>query len=118
MPHFPFPLRLSARRQYCNVAKFPFVGPCLLNQAGCRHPTTNRALSLNAEPASRRRISTSPSKQSDEAAVPNLKVDDSNGSSPVNKDEPNLEEFWRKIPMWKDVSADQFMSWMWNVSPV
>ncbi|KAH6646477.1 hypothetical protein BKA67DRAFT_664313 [Truncatella angustata] len=23
-------------------------------------------------------------------------------------------EFWRKIPMWKDVSADQFMSWSWS----
>lgn len=31
---------------------------------------------------------------------------------------PEEDEFWRKIPMWKDVSKEQFMSYQWSVSTV
>lgn len=34
------------------------------------------------------------------------------------KNEAEADEFWRKIPIWKDVPAEQFMSWSWGVSIV
>lgn len=29
---------------------------------------------------------------------------------------PSGEEFWRKVPLWKDVSTESFMSYRWSVS--
>lgn len=29
---------------------------------------------------------------------------------------PSGEEFWRKVPIWKDVSTESFMSYRWSVS--
>ncbi len=28
----------------------------------------------------------------------------------------NQDEFWRKIPVWRDVSAKEFLSYSWTVS--
>lgn len=32
-------------------------------------------------------------------------------TSPISRD-----EFWRKVPIWKDVSMETFMSYRWTVS--
>ncbi len=29
----------------------------------------------------------------------------------------NQDEFWRKVPVWSDVSAKEFLSYSWSVSP-
>ena len=34
---------------------------------------------------------------------------------PKFRSEP-LEDFWRKVPIWQDVSAADFMSYRWSVS--
>ena len=37
---------------------------------------------------------------------------------PVTTNVPqNQDEFWRKVPVWSDVSAKEFLSYSWSVSP-
>lgn len=39
-------------------------------------------------------------------------------SPPLLWSEPRRDteiDFWRKIPQWKDVSSDQFLSWQWGI---
>lgn len=35
---------------------------------------------------------------------------------PVAAQGPERDEFWRRIPIWQDVSANEFLSYRWSVS--
>ncbi|KAI4596248.1 hypothetical protein KJ359_005755 [Pestalotiopsis sp. 9143b] len=67
-----------------------------------------------------RDISSSSAKQAHEAAMPESRLNAFippfmlNGNAQP-KNEAEADEFWRKIPIWKDVPAEQFMSWSWGM---
>ncbi|KAH8676356.1 L-lysine-aminomutase [Xylariales sp. PMI_506] len=66
---------------------------------------------------SRRSISTTAVRHAQEVQIPRT----SPGTpivAPINTEDVVGEEFWRQIPMWKDISAAQFMSWSWNTKNV
>ena len=98
---------MSALRQIHSCQAKPFVSlPNLIR--------TSQRLSS-------RGISSSSVKHAAEVAMPKLKLDEAFSPFMGNmkssaQPEPKLDEFWRKIPMWKDVSAEQFMSYSWSVS--
>ena len=35
---------------------------------------------------------------------------------PVVAQRPKKDEFWRKVPVWQNLSADDFLSYRWSVS--
>ena len=52
------------------------------------------------------------------AAVAETHVANSVGVQlPIAVQVPEREEFWRKIPLWQDASANDFLSYRWSVSP-
>ncbi|KAF7524283.1 hypothetical protein G7054_g11458 [Neopestalotiopsis clavispora] len=97
---------MSALRQIHSCQANPFVSlPNLIR--------TSQRLSS-------RGISSSSVKHAAEVAMPKLKLDEAFSPFMGNmkssaQPEPKLDEFWRKIPMWKDVSAEQFMSYSWSM---
>jgi hypothetical protein len=60
-----------------------------------------------------RTVSTTPIRLGQEAAAMALPEPEDPGQPVAGPD-----EFWRRVPIWKDVNVDQFMSWEWNVSMI
>lgn len=126
MPYLSATLRLPARKQCRLISPFssthvtPFTS---LSRRGPGNPSTIAAYS--GQSTSQRPISTSRSKLAQEATMPPMHWQTSL-PAPVqaqvlaSNDEPTREpeedEFWRKIPMWKDVSVEKFMDYQWSVS--
>lgn len=80
-------------------------------QSPARYSTSIGPTSQAGRIPSIRSVSTTSIRLGQEAAAMAIPEPDDPGQPIAGPD-----EFWRRIPIWKDVSADQFMSWSWNVS--
>lgn len=72
-----------------------------------------------------RGISTLPQRTAPMAAVQQRQAVQEDATAPDTVDmvdqppkpvTPVRDEFWRKVPRWKDVSAEEFLSYSWGVS--
>lgn len=88
-----------------------------------KHALSKGDISRVSRNVASRTISSSSAKHAHEVAMSDSRLNAFvppfilNGKSQPKK-EAEADEFWRKIPIWKDVPTEQFMSWSWGVSIV
>ncbi|KAK9417185.1 hypothetical protein SUNI508_08989 [Seiridium unicorne] len=108
------PSRLPACRQYSAVPKLFSLRQGSPKQFSDYGPATRARPRLSRHTGTKRHLSTSSVKPASAVSLPRLPLDDLSIPPLPAQKEPAQDEFWRKIPMWKDVSTDQFMSWFWS----
>ncbi|KAI0133763.1 L-lysine-aminomutase [Xylariales sp. AK1849] len=48
--------------------------------------------------------------------VPAPVTEEPYGKTPVPTPQPRLDEYWRKIPIWENVTVDEFLSYRWSIA--
>ncbi|KAI0124655.1 hypothetical protein BJ170DRAFT_467974 [Xylariales sp. AK1849] len=112
MSKFPAPTRLSGTRHPCDLSSV-FTGERSLLRRFSQSPATpsvsfsGPTLSTERVPIVRN-LSTTPIRLTQEASMPWPEPEEH------RKIPKAQDEFWRRIPIWRDVSAEQFISWEWS----